>query len=69
MAAAQMAVKYAYTEAYRMVYLSALGFGGAAIIAACLTKSTDLNMKNSKRIVRLENEREKSEEEVMEKRT
>ncbi|KAF2663016.1 MFS general substrate transporter [Lophiostoma macrostomum CBS 122681] len=63
-AAAQVAVKLAYTEAYKTTYLSALGFGGAAIIAACLTKNTDKGMKNNKRIVRLENEKTPSEEEL-----
>lgn len=60
--AAQLAVKYAYVEAYKTTYLSALGFGGAAIIAACFTMSTDKRMKNDKRIVRLENENGKIEE-------
>ncbi|KAF2682522.1 MFS general substrate transporter [Lentithecium fluviatile CBS 122367] len=55
--ATQMAVKLAYVQAYRTTYLSAIGFGALAIGAALLTKSTDVAMKNSKRIVRLENER------------
>lgn len=63
-AAAQLAVKLAYVQAYKTVYLSALGFGACAIIAALLTKSTDKNMKNNTRIVRLENEKNKSEEEL-----
>jgi hypothetical protein len=63
-AAAQLATKYAYVHAYRTTYLSALGFGGAAIVAALFTKSTDIGMKNNKRIVRLENEKSKSEEEL-----
>ncbi|KAF2634970.1 MFS general substrate transporter, partial [Massarina eburnea CBS 473.64] len=58
-AATQMAVKQAYVQAYRTTYLSALGFGGLAIVAALLTKSTDVGMKNNKRVVRLENERSK----------
>jgi hypothetical protein len=41
-AATQMAVKQAYVQAYRTTYLSALGFGAAAIAAALLTKSTAL---------------------------
>ncbi|KAF2118292.1 fungal trichothecene efflux pump [Lophiotrema nucula] len=63
-AAAQVAVKLAYIQAFKMTYLSALGFGGAAIVAAFFTKSTDTGMKNNKRIVRLENEKDKSEEDL-----
>lgn len=63
-AAAGLAVKLSYVEAYKTTYLSALGFGGAAIIAAFCTKSTDVGMKNSKRIVILENEKTVSEEEL-----
>jgi hypothetical protein len=62
-AATQMAVKQAYVQAYRTTYLSALGFGGAAIVAALFTKTVDLRMKNDKRIVRLENEKSRGEEE------
>jgi hypothetical protein len=64
-AATQMAVKQAYVQAYRTTYLSALGFGAAAIAAALLTKSTALEMKNNKRIVRLENERSVGEGEIV----
>jgi len=64
-AATQMAVKQAYVQAYRTTYLSALGFGAAAIAAAFLTKSVDLGMKNNKRIVRLENEKQVGEEETV----
>lgn len=67
--ATQMAVKLSYVQAYRTTYLSALGFGGLAIIAAFLTKSTDVGMKNNTRIVRLENEKSKSEEEITADRT
>jgi len=63
-AATQLAVKYAYVQAYKTTCLSALGFEGAAIIAALLTKSTDKGMKNNTRIVRLENEKQRSEEEL-----
>ena len=63
-AAAQLAVKLAYVQAYKITYLSALGFGGCAVIAALLAKSTDESMKDNTRIVRLENERVKSEEEL-----
>ena len=62
-AATQMAVKQAYVQAYRTTYLSALGFGAAAVAAACLTKTVDMGMKNNKRIVRLENEKSVGEEE------
>ncbi|OAG07378.1 MFS general substrate transporter [Paraphaeosphaeria sporulosa] len=61
-AATQMAVKEAYVQAYKVTYLSALGFGALAIGAAMMTKSTDKHMKNNKRIVRLENEKVKEDE-------
>jgi len=62
-AAASMAVKEAYVKAFRLTYLAAIGFGGAAIIAAFFTKDIDKSMKNSHRAVRLENEERRVEDE------
>jgi hypothetical protein len=64
-AATQLAVKQAYVQAYKVTYLSALGFGALAIGAALMTKSTDTHMKNNTRIVRLENEKTKEERDEM----
>ena len=55
-AAASLAVKQAYVAAFRTTYLAAIGFGGAAIVAAFFTENIDRKMKNSNRAVRLENE-------------
>lgn len=57
-AATQLAVKLAYVQAYRTVYLVAIGFGGVAIIAAFFTLSTDMAMKTNERAVILKNEPE-----------
>lgn len=65
-AATQLAVKYAYVQAYKVTYLSALGFGALAITAAILSKNTDSKMKNDKRVVRLENEKNKDEQDQLE---
>ncbi|KAB5513242.1 fungal trichothecene efflux pump [Coniochaeta sp. 2T2.1] len=54
--AARMAVKLSYVQAFKLVYLVAIGFGGAAIIAASLTKNTDTSRKNDERAVVLKNE-------------
>jgi len=55
-ASASMAVKQAYVQAFRLTYLAAIGFGGAAVVAAFFTMDIDTGMKNNKRAVRLENE-------------
>lgn len=54
--AAELAYKLAYVQAFRLVYLVAIGFGGVAIIAAFCTKSTPVRLKNNNRAVRLKNE-------------
>jgi hypothetical protein len=56
-AACQLAVKQAYVSAFHTTYLSAIGFGGLAIIAAVCTKDTDVRKKTGNRAVLLENER------------
>jgi hypothetical protein len=55
-AASEMAYKLAYVDAFRLVYLVAIGFGVAATIAAFFTVSTDKATKNNKRAVVLRNE-------------
>lgn len=56
MQAAGVAYKLAYVQAFRLVYLVAIGFGAAAIVAAFFTKSTPVSVKNNNRAVRLQNE-------------
>lgn len=53
----QLTVKVSYTEAYRVVYLSALAFGILGIVFALLTKTTPRSLKTTHRAVRLENEK------------
>ena len=55
-AASQMAVKLSYVEAFKLVYLVSLAFGGLAIIAAFSTRSTDSKRKTNERAVVLKNE-------------
>lgn len=55
-AAAGMAVKYAYVDAFKLVWLSALSFGGLAIIAASCTRSIPKEQKTMQRAVHMENE-------------
>ena len=50
--ASQHAVRVAYTEAYSVVFLTALG-----IICALLSRSTDVARKNASKAVLLENEK------------
>lgn len=54
--ASQMAVKLSYVEAFKMVYLVSIAFGGVAIIAAFSTKNTDSAKKTNQRAVVLKNE-------------
>ena len=54
--AAGLAYKLAYVQAFRLVFLIAIGFGGAAIVAAFCTKTTPVSLKNNNRAVRLKNE-------------
>ena len=51
-----MAVKYAYVDAFKLVYLVALAFGGLAIVAASLTKTIPKERKTSERAIHMENE-------------
>ncbi|KAJ2904407.1 putative trichothecene efflux pump protein [Zalerion maritima] len=55
--AAALATKYAYVDAFKLVYLVAIAFGGAATIAAFCTVSTDRKLKNNQRAITLKNER------------
>ncbi len=55
-AAAGMAVKYAYVDAFKLVYLVALAFGGLAIVAACCTQSIPKEKKTMTRAIHMENE-------------
>ncbi|KAF2159259.1 hypothetical protein M409DRAFT_71149 [Zasmidium cellare ATCC 36951] len=52
----QMAVKLAYVQAFKMVYLVAIAFGVVAIICAAFTKSIPKERKTMQRAVRMENE-------------
>lgn len=52
----QMAVKEAYVQAFRMVYLVAITFGGLAILSALFTRSIPKHMKTMQRAVKMENE-------------
>jgi hypothetical protein len=53
----QSAVKIAYTQAYRVVYLTALGFAALALICALLASNTDPAKKTLEKAVQLENEK------------
>lgn len=55
-AAAGMAVKYAYVDAFRLVYLVALAFGGLAIVAASFTMTIPKEKKTMHRAIHMENE-------------
>jgi hypothetical protein len=55
-AAASMAVKYAYVDAFKLVYLVALAFGGLAIIAAAFTQTIPKERKTMQRAIHMENE-------------
>ncbi|OQO14882.1 hypothetical protein B0A48_00264 [Cryoendolithus antarcticus] len=52
----QRAVKLACVDAFKMVYLIALAFGGVAIICAAFTKSIPKERKTLRRAVKMENE-------------
>lgn len=52
----RMAVKLAYVQAFKMVYLVAIAFGVVAIICAACTKSIPKERKTMQRAVRMENE-------------
>lgn len=53
---ATMAVKLSYVAGFRLVYLIAIGFGGAAMVASACTITTDKSLKNDERAVHLKNE-------------
>jgi hypothetical protein len=52
----EMAVKESYVQAFKMVYLIALAFGGVAILCAGFTRSIPREKKTGQRVVRMENE-------------
>ena len=56
LAATQMAVKYAYVDAFKLVYLVAIAFGVLAITAAAFTKTIPKERKTLQRAIRMENE-------------
>ena len=56
LAATQMAVKYAYADAFKLVYLVAIAFGVLAITAAAFTKTIPKERKTLQRAIRMENE-------------
>lgn len=53
---AVMAVKFAYVDAFRLVYLVAIAFGVLAIIAASFTRTIPKERKTMVRAIRMENE-------------
>lgn len=61
---AGLATKLAYVEAFELVYLVAIGFGGLATIAAFCTVSTDPKTKSSQRAVIMKNEVPSSDEKI-----
>jgi hypothetical protein len=46
-----LAVKMAYTQSYKIVYLAALGFGGLGIICALFSRDTDRATKTGPKAV------------------
>ena len=56
---AQIAVKQAYVQAFRIVYYTALGFAVLAIISALCVSDIDPAKKNFDKAVHLENEKGK----------
>ena len=58
--ASEAAVKVTYAQAYRAVYLTALGFAALAMISALLCSSTDPAKKTLDMSVLLENEKAKT---------
>jgi hypothetical protein len=56
-AACRLAVKYAYTDAFSLVYQVAIAFGGLGIMAALCTRTVDVRKKSNDRAVVLENEK------------
>jgi Fungal trichothecene efflux pump (TRI12) len=60
MAAAMLAVRNSYIDAFRLVFLVAIGFGCIAIIAALCTRTVAATQKSGERAVVLENEHKKT---------
>ena len=60
LSASELAVKSAYTQAYKIVYYTALAFAVLAIISALLCSSTDPAKKTLHKAVLLENEKVKT---------
>ena len=56
LAETELAVKQAYVQAFRLVYLVAVAFGVLAIIAASFTRTIPREKKTRERVVRMENE-------------
>ncbi|KAK3703014.1 hypothetical protein LTR37_014744 [Vermiconidia calcicola] len=56
-AASQMAVKFAYVDAFKLVYLVALAFGGIAIVAASFTLTIPKERKTTERAINMECEK------------
>ncbi|KJR83641.1 siderophore iron transporter [Sporothrix schenckii 1099-18] len=56
-AAAEMAVKVAYINAFKYVYWSALAFGGVSICCALATRTVPDDRKTKQRAVTMENEK------------
>lgn len=52
----EVAVKKSYAHAASVAWLSAIGFGGLAIVCACFIRSTPLHMKTLERAVTLEDD-------------
>lgn len=57
------AVKAAYVDSFKLVYLVAIAFGGIAIICASLTRNIPKEKKTSRRAVKMENEAAKHDTE------
>lgn len=55
--ASQVGVKLAYSQSYRVVYLTALGFAAVALLSAMLCSSVDPAKKTLDKAVLLENEK------------
>ena len=56
-AAAALATKFAYVDAFSLVYLIAIAFGAVATAATFLTVNTDMKLKTMQRAVYLRGER------------
>jgi hypothetical protein len=58
--ASQLAVKEAYIQAFKLVFLVAIAFGAVAIASALMTRTVPMENKHSKRAVIMENEHDKN---------